>query len=111
MPHGTGHFLRQRLTALANIPLVLFFLFVVATRGRADHAAMLDFLSHPLAAAALLAFLVSVLWHMHLGMQTVIEDYVHHDALKPLALAANLLFCLGVGLACLLSTARLFLSG
>lgn len=106
---GTGHFLRQRLTALANIPLGLFFLFVVVAYAGADYETARAFLSRPWVSAAMLAFLGSALWHMYLGMQTIIEDYVHHDACKLLAVAANLLFCVGVGLVCLLSALRIFL--
>ena len=109
--HSTAHFRRQRLTALANIPLVLFFLFVIITRAGADHETMHAFLAQVPVAAALLALLASALWHMHLGMQTIIEDYVHHDALKFFALALNLLFPLGIGLLCVLSVLRIFLNG
>ena len=106
---GTGHFLRQRLTALANIPLGLFFLFVAVTHAGADYETARAFLARPWVTAALLAFLGSAIWHMYLGMQTIIEDYVHHDACKPFAVGANLLFCVGVGLVCLLSALRIFL--
>ena len=109
--NGTPSFIWQRLTALANIPLALFFLFALLAHADADHAAVRAFLAQIPVAAALLAFIVSALFHAHIGMTVIIEDYVHHDALKPLALTANLLFCLGTGLACLLSAMRLFFSG
>lgn len=104
---GTDHFLKQRLTALANIPLVLFFLFVIVTHAHADYETMRAFLRHTLVSAALLALLGSAIWHMRLGMQVIIEDYIHHEALKLFALAANLLFSLGVGLICILAVFRI----
>ena len=109
MTSGTGHFWKQRLTALANIPLALFFLFVVITHANADYATMREFLGNTMVSAALLAFLVSALWHMCLGMQIVIEDYIHGAAMKLFALALNLLFSLGIGLLCVLAAFRIWL--
>ena len=56
-------------------------------------------LSHPLAALVLLATLISAAIHMRIGMQVIIEDYVHVEGLKALAIIANNLFCCAIGLA------------
>ena len=74
---GTDHFWRQRLTALANVPLMLFLIWVVMTLAGASHAEAVAFLSRPGVAIIMLLVLGSMLYHMKLGMQVVIEDYVH----------------------------------
>jgi succinate dehydrogenase / fumarate reductase, membrane anchor subunit len=95
---GTAHFWRQRLTALANIPLLLFFTgFIVALNG-ASHEEVIAAISNPLTAIALIAVLASALLHMKLGMQVVIEDYVHGEGAKIIALFLNSAFAYGVGL-------------
>ena len=109
MDKSTGHFLKQRLTALANIPLVLFFLYVAVAYAGADYETMRAFLGNTLVSAALLGFIVSALWHMYLGMQIVIEDYIHGEALKLFMLALNFLFCLGAGLVSVLSALRIWI--
>lgn len=95
---GTEHFWRQRLTALANIPLLLFFIgFVVSMRG-ASQAELVAAVAHPITALMLIAVLISGLVHMKLGMQVVIEDYVHGEGTKIICLLLNNLFAIGVGL-------------
>jgi succinate dehydrogenase / fumarate reductase, membrane anchor subunit len=95
---GTEHFWRQRLTALANIPLLLFFIgFVVSMRG-ASQADLVAAVAHPVTALMLIAVLISGLVHMKLGMQVVIEDYVHGEGTKIICLLLNNLFAIGVGL-------------
>ena len=95
---GTEHFWRQRLTALANIPLLLFFIgFVVSMRG-ASQAELVAAVAHPVTALMLIAVLISGLVHMKLGMQVVIEDYVHGEGTKIICLLLNNLFAIGVGL-------------
>ncbi len=96
---GTEHFWRQRLTALANIPLLLFFIgFVVSMRG-ASQAEVVAAVAHPVTALILIAVLISGLIHMKLGMQVVIEDYVHGEGTKIICLLLNNLFAIAVGLA------------
>jgi succinate dehydrogenase / fumarate reductase, membrane anchor subunit len=95
---GTTHFWRQRMTALANIPLLLFFIGFVVSMNGASHAEMIAAVSNPLTALVLIAVLASALVHMRLGMQVVIEDYVHGEGAKIACLALNSAFTFGLGL-------------
>jgi len=74
---GTEHWWMQRVTAIANIPLTLIAMIIVISLVGADHATVTARLGHPLVVMVLLAFIGSVTWHMRLGMQVVIEDYIH----------------------------------
>jgi succinate dehydrogenase / fumarate reductase membrane anchor subunit len=86
---GTEHFWHQRLTAIANSPLVIFFIgFVIAHLG-ADAAQIAASLRNPFIAIALALAFISVTWHMRLGMQVVIEDYVHAPGVHLAVLIAN----------------------
>ncbi|MGE3830013.1 MAG: succinate dehydrogenase, hydrophobic membrane anchor protein [Parvibaculaceae bacterium] len=94
---GTEHFWHQRLTALANIPLVIFFIGFVLTHLGADAAQVAASLRNPFIAIVLALAFVSVTWHMRLGMQVIIEDYVHAPAAHLAALIANNFFTLLLG--------------
>jgi succinate dehydrogenase / fumarate reductase, membrane anchor subunit len=89
---GTEHFWHQRLTALANLPLLLFFVWFVVSHLGAERAAVVASIKNPLIAIALLLTLASVFWHMRLGLQVVIEDYVHSHSRKMAALLFNTAF-------------------
>ena len=95
---GTGHFWRQRLTAVANVPLTIaFVLIVVALLGR-NHAAVMQILGSPLIAVIMLLFIVSVTTHMRIGMQVIIEDYVHDEITKFVLVMANTFFTIAIAL-------------
>ena len=96
---GTEHFWYQRLTSIANIPLFLFFVISIAMLAGADHAAFIAYLSHPIVAIAMLLMVLSGVYHMYLGMAVIIEDYIHGEGLKVIALLANNFFSFAVGLA------------
>ena len=96
---GTDHFWRQRLTAVANVPLVIaFVLIVVALLGR-NHAYVVQTLGSPLVAIIMLLFIFSVTTHMRIGMQVIIEDYVHDERHKLALIMANTFFSIAVALA------------
>jgi succinate dehydrogenase / fumarate reductase membrane anchor subunit len=98
---GTEHWWLQRVTAIANIPLVLFMIGFVVTHLGASRAELVASVHHPIIAIFLALAFLSVLWHMRLGMQVVIEDYVHKPALKLSAILFNTFFTLILGVAAL----------
>jgi succinate dehydrogenase / fumarate reductase membrane anchor subunit len=96
---GTEHFWRQRLTAVANVPLsIAFVLILVSLLGR-NHAWAAQTLGSPLVAIIMLLFIVSITIHMRIGMQVVIEDYVHDEPARLILLMANTFFAFAVALA------------
>lgn len=95
---GTDHFWKQRLTAIANVPLVLFFVWLLVSLNGASHAEVVATLSNPFIALCMLAVIFSVCLHMKLGMQIVIEDYVHSEGRKVALVILNIFFCVSVGL-------------
>jgi succinate dehydrogenase / fumarate reductase membrane anchor subunit len=96
---GTGHFWHQRVTAIANVPLSIAFLWIVISLQGKSRDAVLHTLSQPLVSVLMLLFLGSGLFHMHIGMQVIIEDYLHGGA-KIVALLANTFFSLVIGVMC-----------
>ncbi|HMN52099.1 MAG: succinate dehydrogenase, hydrophobic membrane anchor protein [Xanthobacteraceae bacterium] len=98
--HGTEHFWLQRVTAAANAILLIVLIGVTISLVGRGHAGVIATLSRPLIAVLLLAAIISVAIHMRLGMQIVIEDYVHSPGRKVLLLLANTFFTWGVALAC-----------
>ena len=96
---GTRHFWHQRLTSVAGIFLtVAFIVIVVAVMGR-NHAATVQILGSPIVAVIMLLFVLNMTYHMWLGMQVIVEDYIHHELGKILLLMANTFFCITIGLA------------
>jgi succinate dehydrogenase / fumarate reductase membrane anchor subunit len=75
--NGTGHWWTQRLTAIALLLLTPWFAWLVLGLLGADQPAMRAALAQPVNATLLLAFLVSLFWHAQLGLQVIVEDYVH----------------------------------
>ncbi len=95
---GTGHFWRQRLTAVANIPLTIAALIIIITLLGRNQAATAQILGSPLVAIIILLFIISITTHMRIGMQVIIEDYVHDESVKLALLMANTFFAIAVAL-------------
>jgi succinate dehydrogenase / fumarate reductase membrane anchor subunit len=96
---GTSHFWRQRLTAVANIPLTIAALFIIVTLLGRNQTAAAQVLGSPAVAIIMLLFIISVTTHMRIGMQVIIEDYVHDESAKIALLMANTFFVIAVALA------------
>lgn len=79
---GVGHWWAQRLTALALVPLTLWFVVSIVSLIGADHATVAEWIGRPLPAVVLVLLIVATFHHAQLGMQVVIEDYVHAEGLK-----------------------------
>lgn len=96
---GTTDFWRQRLTAVAMILLIVPVVAIVLMMQGRNHAAAVQILGSPLVAIVLLLFIAASVWHMKIGMQVILEDYVHNEKTKLVAIMANNFFCVVVALA------------
>jgi succinate dehydrogenase / fumarate reductase membrane anchor subunit len=107
--HGVEHWWLQRVTAIANIPLIVSFVIIVAALAGSSYAEAIDLISHPLIAIILALAVISVCLHMRLGMQVIIEDYVHDAGLRLVALIANNFYAAIVAVACLFAILKVSL--
>ena len=108
---GSDHFWRQRLTGAANLILAIFAISFALCHIGADHATVKTAIGHPAVALLALLFLASATIHMRIGMQVIIEDYVHGTALKIVLLMLNTFFAIAVAAAGGLSILKLSFGG
>ncbi|MHC5655096.1 succinate dehydrogenase, hydrophobic membrane anchor protein [Stappia sp.] len=108
---GTTHFWRQRVTAVANVFLMIFFIILVVSLQGSDQADVVAALGNPFVAIVLLLTIVNCVYHMKLGMQVVIEDYVHGEGLKFLTLMANTFFSAFIGFASVFAVLKISFGG
>ena len=106
---GTEHFWKQRLTGVANMILVCWMLVVLVKVAGADYETVKRTLARPQNAIAIALFMLSVTMHMRLGMQVIIEDYVHSEGRKFLALMANSFFTVVIALTSIYAILKLSL--
>jgi succinate dehydrogenase / fumarate reductase membrane anchor subunit len=104
---GTGHFWLQRVTAVANLFLALAFVAIIVALVGRDYDAARALLAQPLVALLLALFVCSGCIHMRIGMQVIIEDYVHGEGVRVLAVMANTFFAILVGAASLFAILKL----
>jgi succinate dehydrogenase / fumarate reductase membrane anchor subunit len=104
---GTGHFWHQRLTSVANVPLTIAFVLIVLGLLGRNHAAVVQILGSTVVSLIMLLFVINSVYHMWLGMQDIIEDYVHDEIPKIVALMSNTFFSFAVGLAAVFAILKL----
>jgi succinate dehydrogenase / fumarate reductase membrane anchor subunit len=108
---GTGHFIWQRITAIALIPLSLWFVWSIlhlTTTGNTPNAVLIWF-SHGSHAAAMVLMLLALFYHAKLGLQVVIEDYVHSTGIKFVSLLLNLFIMYGMAALSIIAVLKLHL--
>ena len=96
---GTEHFWRQRVTAIANVPLVIGFIVIVTSLLDRDHATVVQILGSPIVAILMLLFILSVTYHMSIGMQVIIGDYARREGTRIVLLIANTCFVVSIRMA------------
>ena len=99
--HGAEHWWTHRMTAVSNIPLIVAFTIIVASLAGRSYQEAVGIVSHPLVAIILILAVVSVTTHMRMGVQIIIEDYVHDKGYKIAALIANTFYAVIIAVACL----------
>ncbi|MBB3809550.1 succinate dehydrogenase, hydrophobic membrane anchor protein [Pseudochelatococcus contaminans] len=104
---GTEHFWRQRVTAVAMVPLALAFVAIVICASTRDYESARALIANPFVAILLLLFVVTGAVHGKLGVQIVIEDYIHHEGLKVAAVIANILFTVVVAVAAVFAVLKI----
>jgi succinate dehydrogenase / fumarate reductase membrane anchor subunit len=107
--HGTETFWRQRVTALANIPLVIFFVLSIVSHIGASYAQVKAYLAQPVVAVLMLALILSAAIHMRIGLREIIEDYVHAKGFKVVSLLLATFFAAIVGIASTLAILKITL--
>jgi succinate dehydrogenase / fumarate reductase membrane anchor subunit len=102
---------RMHLTSIALIPLTLAFVWIMLSLVGKDYAGVRAELAQPYQAIILLLFILTGVWHMKIGMQSIIDDYLHTSQRKGWAMVANLCFCAILGVASIFAALKLGLSG
>lgn len=105
--NGTHHFWVQGLSALALVPLTVWFVVSVVAQVGANHADVVAWISNPFSTTLLVLFIVASFYHLNLGAQVMLEDYVHHRVLNLTAIIAVNFACWAIGLACVLSVLKI----
>lgn len=80
--HGGGHWISQRTSAVGNLLLTTWLVVSLLLMPNFDQGTLAQWLAQPTVAVPMILMLVSIFWHVRLGLQVLIEDYVHDDALK-----------------------------
>ncbi|ALG70196.1 succinate dehydrogenase [Azospirillum thiophilum] len=107
--HGTEHWWHQRLTAIALVPLTVWFVFGVIRHLGADHAAFIAWMKSPFSAVMMILTAVVIFHHAQSGLQVVIEDYVHAEWQKLALIVAVKFLSFALAAACVLAVVKIFI--
>lgn len=109
--HGAGHWISERLTSIALVPLVLWAVYGVLKLAAGDYAAAVRWIQSPLNAVLAVLTLAVSFWHMQAGLRVVVEDYIHKTLTKSALLILNLFVCGLAGALAIFSILKVALSG
>ncbi|HEU4660364.1 MAG TPA: succinate dehydrogenase, hydrophobic membrane anchor protein [Pseudolabrys sp.] len=104
---GTRDFWHLRVTSVAGIPLTIAFIVIVISLLGRNHAAVVQILGSPVVAIIMLLFIVNTAYHMWIGMQEILIDYVHDEYIKLSLLMANTFFVFAVTFASIFAILKL----
>jgi succinate dehydrogenase membrane anchor subunit len=104
---GTETFWRQRVTAVANIPLVIFLVLSIVSHIGASYAEVKAYIGNPVVAVLLLALILSAAIHMRIGLREIVEDYVHAEGCKVISLILITFYAAIIGIASTLAILKI----
>lgn len=107
---GTAHWWAQRVSAIALVPLVLYVLYLLVSLAGADYATVRLTIAQPVNALLLILFIGTAFWHARLGLQVVIEDYIHVGWLEIALMIAVKFVYVALGVAAIIAIGRIAFS-
>ncbi len=108
---GVGHWISLRVTAIALVPLVLFFLATMVAMAGQPYEVVRAYLAQPLIALGYVLLIVAGFWHLKIGLGEVVADYLQKDGTRVFCLLLINFLAYGLGAACLLAVLRLYVTG
>jgi succinate dehydrogenase / fumarate reductase membrane anchor subunit len=109
--HGGAHWVLHRMTAVGNLLLLPWLLISLVRLPTYDYTTVTTWLAQPMAAVPMMLLVISVFWHFRIGLQVVIEDYVHEEGAKFASLTALTFYTLGTAAFALFAIAKIALTG
>ena len=109
--HGGAHWVLHRMTAVGNLLLLPWLLISLVRLPTYDYTTVITWLAQPMAAVPMMLLVISVFWHFRIGLQVVIEDYVHEEGAKFASLTALTFYTLGTAAFALFAIAKIALTG
>jgi succinate dehydrogenase / fumarate reductase membrane anchor subunit len=109
--HGVGHWISERVSSVALVPLLLWGIFAALRLAGLDHTGAVIWLGRPLNTVLMTLLVVVGFWHMHSGLRVVVEDYIHVTLTKSAILLANLFVCALAGALAVFSILQVALGG
>jgi succinate dehydrogenase / fumarate reductase membrane anchor subunit len=108
---GVGHWKMLRLTSIANVLLVLWFVFSAMALSGSGYQQVRAWLASPVSASLMILLIISTFYHAQLGLQVVVEDYVHHEGGRIASLVAIALLVLALAVACIVAVLTIAIGG